>query len=239
MIGRTACIHQVETCGTVDGPGLRYVVFFQGCTLRCKYCHNPDTWRPNDGTLMTISQLLEDVLKYKSYMKFSGGGFTACGGEPLLQAEFLTEFFTVLKRHGIHTCLDTSGSLPLQKVKELLTVTDLVLLDIKALTPEKYRDIAGGDISNALEFAKYLTEKNIPVCLRYVVVPGLTDSEEDIKELANYARSMPNVEKVELLPFHKMGEEKWEIHDFPYSLKDTPLPSPEKMERLNEILNGI
>ena len=236
---KTAYIHSVETCGMVDGPGLRYVAFFQGCSLRCKYCHNPDTWKINSGTLMTVPELTQDVIKYKSYMKFSGGGFTACGGEPLLQADFLVELFKELKQHGISTCLDTSGSVKLSRAKELLSHTDLVLLDIKALSPEKYNEITGGDITNALEFAQYLSEKNIPAWIRYVVIPDLTDSEQDIEKLAKYVRGMPNVQKAELLPFHKMGEEKWENIDAAYKLKDTPVPSHETMWRLNELLNGI
>jgi len=233
---KTAYIHQVETCGTVDGPGLRYVVFFQGCSLRCKYCHNPDTWQTGCGTLMTIPEIVKDVLKYESYMKFSGGGFTACGGEPLLQANFIAELFKQLKQHGISTCLDTSGNIELSRAKELLSHTDLVLLDVKALNSKKYREITGRGISNSLKFAEYLSEKDIPVWIRYVVVPGLTDSEDEIKELAEYVGKMPNVQKVELLPFHKMGEEKWEDIETAYTLREIPIPSPETMRRLNEIL---
>ncbi|MCL2201213.1 MAG: pyruvate formate-lyase-activating protein [Oscillospiraceae bacterium] len=235
---KTAYIHQVETCGTVDGPGLRYVVFFQGCNLRCKYCHNPDTWRPRCGTESTVPELVEDVLNYKSYMQFSGGGFTACGGEPLLQAEFVAELFRQLKKNGIHTCLDTSGSIELSKAEELLSVTDLVLLDIKSLNPKTYKELTGADIENSLKFAKYLSKHNIPTWIRHVVIPGLTDEEEDIRKLAEFVKSMKNVEKVELLPFHKMGEEKWENLDPPYQLKDIPIPSAEKMKALKDIISA-
>ena len=235
---KTAYIHSVETCGTVDGPGLRFIVFFQGCTLRCKYCHNPDTWQTNCGTLTTVPELVEDVLKYRSYMKFSGGGVTVCGGEPLLQAKFITGFFKELKKLGISTCLDTSGNLKLPGVKELLTYTDLVLLDIKSLNPEQYRELTGGDLQTTLDFAEYLNEKQIPVWIRHVVIPDMTDGEKGIADLARYLKGMSNVKQVELLAFHKMGEEKWENHNFPYTLKDTPIPSPEKMQQLNEIFEN-
>ncbi|MCL2367093.1 MAG: pyruvate formate-lyase-activating protein [Oscillospiraceae bacterium] len=234
---QAACIHSVETCGTVDGPGLRYVVFFQGCNLRCKYCHNPDTWRINGGTILTMSDLIADVLKYKSYMKFSNGGFTACGGEPLLQSDFLAELFKQLKGHGIHTCLDTSGNLDVLRAEKLLSYTDLVLLDVKALNADKYRALTGGDIRVMQGFAQALNDLEIPVWVRYVVVPGLTDGDDDILSLAQYLNGLSNVRRVELLPFHKMGEEKWESLKLSYTLKDTPVPSAERMLRLNGLLN--
>jgi len=236
QIEQTARIHLVETCGTVDGPGLRYVAFFQGCNLRCKYCHNPDTWIVNGGETMVLSELIKDILKYKSYMKFSGGGFTACGGEPLLQSDFVAELFKQLKGHGIHTCLDTSGNVEISRTKDLLSYTDMVLLDVKALRPDKYRELTGGNIEVTFAFAKHLDEMGIPAWVRYVVIPELTDSDDDIVDLAQYLNTLSNIKRVDLLPFHKMGEEKWESLKLPYTLKDTPIPQPEKMTHLNELL---
>ena len=230
-----ARVHSVETCGTVDGPGLRYVVFFQGCPMRCKYCHNPDTWKVNCGDEMTLSEILSDVLKYRSFMKFSDGGFTASGGEPLLQARFITELFKQLQIEGIHTALDTSGYANLNDVQELLSYTDLVLLDIKSMQPHKYRELTGVELSKTIKFAEYLDENQIPVWIRYVVIPELTDSADDVEALAIFLKTLSNVERVELLPFHKMGEEKWAKMNMIYALKDTPVPSEQVMERTKEI----
>ena len=229
-------VHSIETCGTVDGPGLRYVAFFQGCKLRCKYCHNPDTWKVNAGMEMTIPQICEDALKYSSYMKFSGGGFTATGGDPLLQAEFVAELFEKLKSLGIHTALDTAGHAELDEVKELIKYTDLVLLDIKSIDPEKHRELTAVALEPTLKFAEYLSEKKVPVWIRYVVVPGITDSEEDVKNLSKFLLTLKNIERVELLPFHKMGEHKWETMNLPYKLKDTAIPDAESMKQLEGIL---
>ena len=233
-----ARIHSIESCGTVDGPGLRYVAFFQGCKLRCKYCHNPDTWKIKGGTEMTADQICADALKYSSYMKFSGGGFTATGGDPLLQADFLTELFKMLKSRGIHTALDTAGHAAIEDVKEPLKYTDLVLLDIKSICPEKHRELTAAPLEPTLKFAEYLSEKNIPVWIRYVVVPGHTDCEQDIQKLSKYLLTLKNIERVELLPFHKMGEHKWETMNLPYKLKDTPAPDPQRMKHFEELLRS-
>jgi pyruvate formate lyase activating enzyme len=232
----TARIHSIETCGTVDGPGLRYVAFFQGCKLRCRYCHNPDTWKPAGGTLMTLDELIADIGKYASYMKFSGGGFTASGGEPLLQADFVTRLFEGLKNNGIHTALDTSGHGDLSGLDALLASTDLVLLDIKATQAESYRRITGVDIAPSLQFAQRLNQSNIPVWVRYVVVPQLTDREEDVARLAAYLRGFSNLQRVELLPFHKMGEHKWATFKLNYSLQNTPIPDAQALNRLKAML---
>jgi pyruvate formate lyase activating enzyme len=232
----TAKIHSVETCGTVDGPGLRYVAFFQGCRLRCKYCHNPDTWRINGGTEMTICELMSDILKYQSYMKFSGGGFTASGGEPLLQAPFITELFRRLKREGFHTALDTSGHGDPAEAEELFAHTDLVLMDIKSIYPEKFKELTAVDIHTTLRLTQYLSAKKIPAWIRFVVVPGLSDSEAEMEDMAEYLKSLSNIERVELLPFHKMGEHKWAEMKLPYALGDTPVPHPRVMKRLMGIL---
>lgn len=248
---KTARIHSVETCGTVDGPGLRYVAFFQGCALRCKYCHNPDTWETDGGAEMTMDDLLGDILKYKSYMKFSKGGFTASGGEPLLQKEFVTELFRRLKTHGIHTAFDTSGNIGhktdfsgtdklvrFEEFEELISYTDLVLLDMKAIRPDTYRDLTSAEIYQVLNFAEYLNKKKIPVWIRYVIIPGLTDDRKDIEAVAQYLNGFSNIQRVELLPFHKIGEYKWAAMQLDYTLKDTPVPEEKTTRFLKEILKN-
>ena len=175
-------IHSTESFGTVDGPGIRFVVFMQGCPLRCKYCHNRDTWDVNAGTTISSHELIKKILRDKPYFSSSGGGVTVSGGEPLLQAEFVTELFKELKSIGIHTCLDTSGNLPItSQIKELLQYTDLVLLDIKHINSEKCQELTGLTNDHELSFAKYLSSHNIPVWIRQVLVPGYTDDKFDLK----------------------------------------------------------
>ena len=184
MLGR---IHSTESFGTVDGPGIRFVIFMQGCTLKCKYCHNRDTWEVNSGNLVSIEELIKEIKNYKAYIDNSGGGVTVSGGEPLIQAEFVTELFKQLKQLGIHTALDTAGSLPLSNsIKELLKYTDLVLLDIKHINDEKSKQLTGFSNKNNLEFAKYLSNINIPVWIRQVLVPGYTDDEFDLQKLKEF-----------------------------------------------------
>jgi pyruvate formate lyase activating enzyme len=189
---------------------------------------------------MTVSELLDDVLKYKSYIQ--SGGFTASGGEPLQQAQFIAELFKQLKHHNIHTAIDTSGHTSgyaqlSGSIQELLSYTDLVLLDIKSINPDKYRELTAVDIHTTLQFAEYLSVKNIPVWIRYVIVPGLTDNESEMEALAKYLCSFSNIERVELLPFHKMGEHKWEAMKLPYYLKETPVPGNEIMQSAKEIFD--
>lgn len=224
-------IHSIETCGTVDGPGIRFVVFTQGCPLRCQYCHNPDTWKVNDGTEITVDELMSRIRKYKSYMRFSGGGVTLTGGEPLLQPEFAKELFKRCQKEGIHTAIDTSGFIPLEHVKEVIEYTDLVLLDIKSFNPSLYKDLTGVSNDPTIRLAKYLSKINKPTWIRYVLVPNLTDKEEDIRALSKFLSTLNNLERIELLPFHKMGEYKWEELGYEYKLKDTPSPSEESIER--------
>lgn len=231
-IGR---IHSIETCGTVDGPGIRYVVFMQGCPLRCKYCHNCDTWEVNGGNLFTVEQLVEDILKYKNYLHFSGGGITISGGEPTLQAPFITSLFKELKKHNIHTAIDSCGYTHIHRIEELLNYTDLVLLDIKHIDPISHKDLTGKDNGKILEFAKYLSNKDIKVWIRHVVVPGITDNKNDLRKLIAFIKSLKNVEKVELLPYHPLGIHKWEEMGYEYTLKDTPTPTPEEMETIQEM----
>ncbi|HPR94514.1 MAG TPA: pyruvate formate-lyase-activating protein [Syntrophomonadaceae bacterium] len=214
----TGYIHSVETFGTVDGPGIRYVLFLQGCHLRCKFCHNPDSWRIGAGKKMTADELTDDIKKYLPYFKASGGGVTASGGEPLLQAEFLLTLFKKLKGLNIHTAIDTSGFAEVEKVKELLNYTDLVLLSIKHADPEKYPEICGGSSKRPHALARYLTRINKPVWIRYVVIPGLTDDKESLNQLNEWIKPMENVVKLELLPYHTMGVYKWEQLGIPYPL---------------------
>lgn len=224
-----AKIHSIESCGTVDGPGIRFVVFTQGCPLRCQYCHNPDTWKMADGKETSIDYLVEEALKYKSYMKFSGGGVTVTGGEPLLQTDFVKDYFTKLKEHDIHTAIDTSGYLFNEGVKEVLNLTDLVLLDVKHFDPTKYKDLTGVELAPTLKFLDYLGQQNIPTWIRYVLVPGISDQPEHIEGLAKHLSQYNNIERIELLPFHKMGEYKWKELNLEYKLADVNEPSKASM----------
>jgi len=241
-----AKIHSIESCGTVDGPGIRFVVFTQGCPLRCQYCHNPDTWNMKDGKETSVDELVKEALKYQSYMKFSGGGVTATGGEPLLQADFIKEFFSQLKMHHIHTAIDTSGYIFNEKVKEVLALTDLVLLDIKNFDPHAYKALTGVELQGTLDFLDYLGEIKKPVWIRYVLVPGLTDNIDTIEALSKHLSQYTNIERIELLPFHKMGEFKWKELGIDYKLHQVKEPSKDsmvkalsafKMHNMNVIMN--
>ncbi len=229
-------IHSIETCGTVDGPGIRFVIFMQGCPLRCKYCHNPDTWKLGDGEETSVEALITQIKKYKSYMKFSGGGVTVTGGEPLLQARFAKELLKRCKEEGIHTALDTSGYIFNDQVKEVLDYTDLVLLDIKCFNKEQYQYITGVSLDPTLTFMQYLGEIHKAVWVRYVLVPGLSDKETYIDGLGQYLSQFDNIDRIELLPFHKMGEYKWEELGLSYELKDTQEPTDEVMKQATRIL---
>jgi len=218
-IGR---IHSVESCGTVDGPGIRFVIFTQGCPLRCLYCHNPDCRHPEGGKEMTVEDIINEVQKYRTYMRFSGGGVTITGGEPLMQPEFVGEILHRCKALGIHTALDTSGYVNLTVAKRLLDDVDLVLLDIKSFKPETYQTVTSVSLEPTLNLARYLSEINKPVWIRFVLVPHLSDDPENIAGLAQFVATLTNVERIEILPFHKMGEYKWEKLGYEYQLKDTP-----------------
>lgn len=230
-------IHSIETFGTVDGPGIRFVVFMQGCTLKCKYCHNRDTWNTKSGNSVSIDELVKEILKYKSYIDNSDGGVTVSGGEPLLQVEFVTELFKELKSRGIHTALDTSGSIPLSdNIKELLKYTDLVLLDIKHIDAEKCTNLTGFTNKNTLEFAKYLSNIGVPVWIRQVLVPGYTDDKFDLLELKKFINSLNNVEKVELLPYHNLGKFKWDKIGDTYELENVLPPTQDEIDRAKQLL---
>ena len=231
-----AKIHSIETFGTVDGPGVRFVTFFQGCHLQCKYCHNRDTWDINDGKYISVDELTANVLRYKSYI-MPKGGFTASGGEPLLQPYFLASLFKQLKKEGIHTAIDTSGMVEItEPIKEVLSLTDLILLDIKHINPDKCQELVGFSNEKELAFAKYLSENGIPIWIRQVIIPGVTDSEEDLIELKNFLSSLKTVKKVELLPYHNLGKHKWENLGFEYKLKDVRPANSEDIKRAKEIL---
>ena len=231
-----AKVHSVESFGTVDGPGIRFILFLQGCNLQCKYCHNRDTWDVNQGQYRSLEDVLKQVRKYKNYI-MPNGGVTVTGGEPLLQVKFLIEFFKELKKEGIHTCIDTSGMVGItEDIKEVLSLTDLVLLDIKHIDNEKCKELVG--VSNKLElnFAKYLSEKNIKMWLRQVLIPGYTDEEKDLLKLKDFIKSLKTVEKVELLPYHSMGKFKWNKLNVKYELENVPDATQEDIDRAKKIL---
>jgi len=235
-----ARIHSFESFGTVDGPGVRFVIFFQGCHLSCQYCHNRDLWENNRGTEYTVTQLFTEIKKYKPYFATSGGGVTVSGGDPILQAKAVSALFRKCRAAGIHTALDTSGGVPLTPdVEELLAVTDLVLLDIKQINDERHRILTGISNRCTLTFAKYLAEKKIPAWIRYVVVPSITDSEEDCKTLSAFINNLPNVKKLELLAFHKMGEFKWKELGESYQLSETPTPTEADMNRVKSYFETL
>lgn len=217
-------IHNLESFGTVDGPGIRYVVFFQGCTMRCKYCHNPDSWDRNDGTEMESEEVLENLLRNKSF--YTSGGITASGGEPMLQIDFLTELFQKAKANGIHTALDTSGILfdpaNTEKVDRLMEVTDLVMLDIKHMFDDEHKKLTGHHNHNVFAFAEYLKAMGKPVWIRHVVVPGITFLREQLLALGRYIATLPNMEKLEVLRYHALGKVKYDNMGIDYILKDTP-----------------
>ena len=228
-------IHSLQSLGTVDGPGIRFVVFMQGCNLRCGCCHNPDTWEINGGTEYTPEQILQKVLRCKDYFGETGG-ITISGGEPLLQSEFCYELFSLCHKEGVNTCLDTSGSILNEGAKKLLTVTDRVLLDIKYTNDEQYRENVGCSIEEPLRFLAYLQEQKIPTTLRQVIIPTLTDSEENIKLLKDIADTHPVVDKIELLPFRKICQTKYDNMNIPFRFGNIPEPTQEVMQELNRLI---
>ena len=232
-------IHSIDTGGMVDGPGIRYIVFLAGCSLRCKYCHNPDTWKPKGGKQVTVSDTIRDIRKYQSYLKFSGGGVTVTGGEPFVQPDFLMELLAACKHYGIHTALDTSGHTNIQAAEKVLDYTDLVLLDIKSINPETYKELTKVPLDKTLDFLKLSERLNVPVWIRFVLVPGHTDNLEDIQKMADFLKPFANIAKVEVLPFHKLGEYKWENLDMPYELADIQPPSKELLDKVKGILEEI
>lgn len=226
-------VDAVETCGAVDGPGLRYVVFTKGCPLRCQYCHNPETQGPPRGTRTSAAKVLADVLRYKSFLR--RGGLTISGGEPLMQPTFVHALARGAKQASLHTALDTSGCLGRRASDALIRDLDLVILDIKSGTPETHRIVTGADLAPTLEFARRVDALGTLLWIRFVLVPGLTDAPENIARIARFVGTLRSVARVELLPFHKLGEHKYERAKLPYKLKDTPAPGPKDMAKARAI----
>lgn len=242
MIGR---IHSIESFGTVDGPGVRLVVFLQGCPMRCLYCHNPDTWGMAGGTEMTVNQIMAQYEKNRAF--YSRGGITVTGGEPLMQMDFVTELFAAAAHRGIHTCLDTSGitfhkdhAEQVERFDKLMSVTDLVMLDIKHIDPEEHKKLCNQPLEPVLAFARYLDEKAIPVWIRHVVVPGITYEQNELYRLGQFIGTLSNVKALDVLPYHDMGKTKYQELGMDYPLKDVkPLGKDEALAARQIILKGI
>ncbi len=239
MIGK---IHSIETFGTVDGPGIRYIVFTQGCLLRCQFCHNADTWEIGSGQEMAVHGIMNDLMDYLPFIQASGGGITVSGGEPLLQLPFLLELFKECKKRGIHTAIDTSGGCfskakPFQEMlEEVLKYTDLILLDLKHIDSKKHIKLTGMANEHILEFAKFLSDRRVPVWIRHVLVPTRTDAREDLQKLGEFIGTLANVQKIEILPYHKLGIYKWETLGYEYSLTDIEPPSEKQVAAAYEML---
>ncbi len=232
MIGK---IYATESFGAVDGPGVRYVVFLQGCPLRCKYCHNPDSWNINNFKKeFDPAAMVKEIAKYENFFK-SSGGVTFTGGEPMLQAKFLLEVLPLCKEKGYHVAIDTSGYIFNDDVKKVLEIADMVLLDIKAIDRDTFKKLTEVEIDNTLEFAKYCSDNGITMWLRHVLVPEYTDFDDQLEALAEFMTTLKNVEKVELLPYHKMGEVKWSYVGREDPLKGIEAPTPERVENARNI----
>ncbi len=233
-------IHSIESCGTLDGPGIRYVVFFQGCLMRCLYCHNPDTWDLHQGKEITVEQLMQEIQTYIPYMKATGGGVTASGGEAILQAEFVRDWFRACQSEGITTCLDTNGFVRQYTdiMDELLEVTDLVMLDLKQLNPSVHKKLTGVTHRHTLTFAQYLAQHKKNTWIRYVIVPQWTDDAESAHLLGQFTQTMTNIEKIELLPYHTLGQHKWEVMHKPYPLEGIRPPDKTTLETIQKILQS-
>lgn len=235
-------IHSTESFGTVDGPGVRFVIFFQGCPMRCLYCHNPDTWKPCQGTRMSTDALLQTYDRYKEFLK--SGGITATGGEPMLQLPFLIELFVRAKQKNIHTCLDTSGICfsqdRLPEMEALCAVTDLVMLDIKHMDDAKHRQLTGHSNKNILAFAEFLSAHDVPIWIRHVIVPGWTDDAEEQEALGEFIGTLRTLKALDVLPYHDMGKVKYEQLGISYPLEGVPpLEAEEAVLARKRILNGI
>ena len=242
MVGR---IHSLESFGSVDGPGIRYIIFLQGCDMRCRYCHNADTWKHEDehNQLLEADELLDKAERYRSYWR-EEGGITVSGGEALLQIDFLLDLFKKAKERGINTTLDTSAQ-PFtrqepffSKFEELMKYTDLLLLDIKHIDPEEHKKLTGHSNENILDCARYLSDINKPIWIRHVLVPGITENDEYLRKTRAFIETLSNVQKIEVLTYHSLGQYKWEELGIPYTLKDVEAPSAESKEHAEKILRG-
>ena len=237
-------IHSVESFGSADGPGVRYIVFLKGCNMRCQYCHNPDTWAKDGGELMTPEEVLKKALRYKTYWK-EKGGITVSGGEALLQRDFVTELFRLAKEKGVNTCLDTSGN-PFSleepfksKFDELMKYTDLFMLDIKHMDDAAHRKLTGQTNQNILEMAAYLSDHGKAMWIRHVLVPGITTEEDELHRLRSFLDTLKTVERVEVLPYHTLGVFKWKELGIPYQLEGVDPPTKEQIDRAKEILGAL
>ena len=228
-------IHSIETMGLVDGPGIRVVVFFQGCALRCTFCHNPDTWATSGGESISPVELVNKIERYKTYFKNSGGGVTFSGGEPLLQPDFLIEVLKLCRERGIHTTIDTAG-VGVGRYEEILKYVDLILFDVKHYNPKEYSEITGREVKESLKFLEIAQEMNVKMWIRHVVMPGVTDTVEDMQNLADFIKELKNVEKIELLPYHLLGTNKYEILNMKYKLERMPAMDKAKAKELEKIL---
>ena len=242
MTGR---VHSKESFGTVDGPGIRYVLFMQGCPMRCKYCHNPDTWDAKAGTEISAKEVIDEYLRNQSF--YTKGGITVTGGEPLLQVEFLTELFTLAKEYNIHTCIDTSGitfnreNKPyMEKLEKLLSLTDLVMLDIKHIDNDNHKELTGFGNNSVLEFAKYLDSRNISIWVRHIIIPGITDNKEDLQKLGEFIGKLKNLHALDVLPYHTMGVHKYKELGIEYPLENVEALSVKDAEKAKlHIIEGI
>lgn len=235
-------IHSFESAGCVDGPGIRFVIFTSGCPLRCAYCHNPDTWDMKSGELMSSDDVVARFSKMATFYQSTGGGITISGGEPLMQPSFILEILQKAKALGLSTALDTSGALfphiNHEVMQDIIQNTDLFLLDIKEFDGARYKNLTGGELDATLDFARFLSKQKKPIWLRYVLVPGLTDNLESINALAKFASQLGNVEKVEVIPFHKLGEFKWQNLGLPYTLAKTRTPKTSEVENVRAIFSA-
>lgn len=242
MSGR---IHSLESFGTVDGPGVRFVVFVQGCPMRCAYCHNPDTWEMNAGTIMEASDIIADYKRNEGFYK--DGGITVTGGEPLMQLDFLYELFSLAKEENIHTCIDTSGiafnpdnAIWMEKLNKVLALTDLVMLDIKHIDPVKHKELTAQPNDKILAFAEYLSDHGKDMWIRHVVVPGITDDDKYLYQLGYFVGGLKTLKALDVLPYHDMGKVKYEKLGMDYKLKDVPPMDKKKVIKKKEvILNGV
>ena len=232
----TGRIHSFESFGAVDGPGIRFIIFTQGCNLKCKYCQNRDTWNIKSGKEYTVKELIDQIVKFKEYMQVSGGGVTVSGGEPLLQPDFLIALFTELHKIGISTCLDTSGMVALtDKIKKVINLTDIFLLDIKSINDETCKWLTGMSNKLELEFAKYINERGKRIWIRQVLVPGITDKDEDLLKLKEFVDRL-NIEKIDILPYHTLGKSKWEKLGIQYELDGTITANSEDLAKAKKII---
>lgn len=236
MLGR---IHSEVSFSKVDGPGIRYVLFMQGCNLRCKFCHNVDTWNKKSGTLVEARKIADNILKSLPYMKNSNGGVTVSGGEPLLQIDFLIELFKILKKYDVHIALDTAGNFDINTkgLDELLEYVDLVLFDIKHIDNEEHKKLVGFENTKILEMAKYISNvKKIPMWIRIVYIPSITDKNNSFERYKVFLNTLESVEKIDVLPYHEMGVYKWKELDMEYKLKDIRIPTKEECKKIEKYL---